>query len=58
MTFAALDILNAETPKIKITDFTSKVIALVNSWGYGQTPQLMSGMSFDENTLFSDYIGV
>jgi hypothetical protein len=59
MTFAALDILNSETPKIKITDFASKVIALINSWGYGdQTPQLMSGMSFDQNTLFSDYIGV
>lgn len=59
MTFAALKILNSETPKIKITDFTSKVIALLSSWGYGnQTPQLMSGMTFDQNTLFSDYIGV
>jgi hypothetical protein len=59
MTFAALKILNSETPKIKITDFVSKVIAQISAWGYGiQTPQLMSGQSFDENTLFSDYIGV
>jgi hypothetical protein len=59
MTFAAIQILKQDTPKIKITDFTSKVIALLNSWGRGdQTPQLMSGQSFNENTLFSDYIGV
>jgi hypothetical protein len=59
MTFAALKILNSETPKIKITDFASKVIAQISAWGYGiQTPQLMSGQSFDQNTLFSDYIGV
>lgn len=59
MTFAAIQVLRQNTPKIKITEFASKVIALLSSWGYGsQTPQLMSGQSLDENTLFSDYIGV
>jgi hypothetical protein len=59
MTFAALEVLKTNTPKIKITDFASKVIALVNSWGYSsQTPQLMSGQTFDQDTLFSNYIGV
>jgi hypothetical protein len=59
MTFAAIQVLKQNTPKIKITEFASKVITLLSAWGYGiQTPQLMTGQTFDQNTLFSDYIGV
>jgi hypothetical protein len=59
LTFALISALNSETPKVSIVNLVIKVRALLSTWGRNQTPSLMSGKSFSDETLkFSDYIGI
>lgn len=59
LTFALINVLSTQSPKVTITDLVIKVRALLTSWGRPQTPSLMSGMNYsDENLKFSDFIGI
>jgi hypothetical protein len=59
LTFAVVSVLRKETPDILISDFFTKVKAKLASWGItGQTPQLMSGKTFDDNLTFAQYMRI
>jgi hypothetical protein len=59
LTYALINTLSVQTPKVTITDLVIKVRTLLNSWGRPQTPSLMSGQAFaDENLKFSEFIGI
>jgi metacaspase-1 len=59
LTFALISVLREETPAVLISDLFAKVKAKLGSWGItSQTPQLMSGKTFDETFTFSNYMRI